>query len=51
MKTNNFVAKHARTYNKAATHVNRKKAQKRGSVKHKAKRFEPSLFSSLAYNI
>lgn len=51
MKNRNFVAKYSRSCNKAATHVNRKKAQKRGTVKHKGKRFEPFLFSFLSYNI
>jgi len=37
MKSNNLVAKHARTYNKAHVMVDRKKASKRGQVKHKAK--------------
>lgn len=32
---NNFVAKHARTYNKAHVMVDRKKAAKRGKIKHK----------------
>ena len=32
---NNLVAKHARTFNKAATHRDRKKDVKRGKVKHK----------------
>ena len=31
----NLVAKHARTFNKAATHSDRKKAAKRGHRKHK----------------
>ena len=31
----NLVAKHARQYNKAAVQVDRKKAAKRGHVKHK----------------
>lgn len=31
----NFVAKHARTVNKAATFVDRKKAAKKGHTKHK----------------
>ena len=35
MKTRNFVAKHARTFNKARVHTDRKKAVKRGYVKHK----------------
>jgi len=33
----NPVAKHARTFNKAAVHMDRKKAAKRGSTKHKPK--------------
>lgn len=35
MKTNNLVAKHARKFNKAAVMIDRKKAAKRGAVKHK----------------
>ena len=31
----NPVAKHARSFNKAAVHVDRKKNSKRGKVKHK----------------
>lgn len=33
---NNLVAKHARTFNKAAVHKDRKKAQKKGYRKHKS---------------
>ncbi|GAB0154370.1 hypothetical protein [Marinobacterium sp. BA1] len=33
--TRNLVAKHARTYNTAARFEDRKKALKRGKVKHK----------------
>ena len=36
-KTNNLVAKHARKYNKAAVHKDRKKAQKKGDRKHKGR--------------
>ena len=39
-KTNNLVAKHARKYNKAAVHKDRKKAMKKGDRKHKGKQFE-----------
>ena len=39
MPTNNFVAKHARKFNKAHVHVDRKKADKRGKRKHK-RRYE-----------
>lgn len=35
MVTRNPVAKHARKFNKAAVHTDRKKAQKKGYVKHK----------------
>ena len=35
MKTSNLVAKHARKFNKAHVHVDRKKAAKRGARKHK----------------
>lgn len=31
----NFVAKHTRTFNKAVVMVDRKKALKRGKIKHK----------------
>lgn len=34
-KPNNYVAKHAKQYNKAAVHTDRKKAQKKGYTKHK----------------
>jgi hypothetical protein len=33
----NLVAKHARKYNVATVHVDRKKAEKRGKVKHKGR--------------
>ncbi len=35
MKTRNFVAKHARTFNKAHVFTDRKKALKKGYRKHK----------------
>ena len=35
IKTRNFVAKHARTFNKAHVFTDRKKAAKRGYCKHK----------------
>ena len=35
MKANNLVAKHAKKYNKAAVHVDKKKAAENGKVKHK----------------
>ena len=35
MKTNSLVAKHARSFNKAHVMADRKKAMKRGAVKHK----------------
>jgi hypothetical protein len=34
-KVNNLVAKHAATYNKAAVFKDKKKANKKGYVKHK----------------
>jgi hypothetical protein len=37
MKRNNPVAKHAREFNKATVQVDRKKASKRGYVKHKGR--------------
>lgn len=37
MKIRNLVAKHARKFNKAAKHKDRKKAVKRGYVKHKGR--------------
>lgn len=33
----NFVAKHMNTFNKAATHVDRKKESKNGKTKHKGR--------------
>ncbi|UYE98476.1 hypothetical protein XbC2_47 [Xanthomonas phage XbC2] len=33
----NFVAKHMNTFNKAATHVDRKKDSKNGKIKHKGR--------------
>lgn len=36
-RVNNLVAKHARKFNKAAVHIDRKKASKRGHIKHKGK--------------
>lgn len=34
-KMNNLVAKHMETFNRPATHIDRKKAVKNGKVKHK----------------
>jgi excinuclease UvrABC ATPase subunit len=34
-KINNFVAKHARHFNKAAVFTDKKKAKKKGYTKHK----------------
>jgi hypothetical protein len=42
-RTNNLVAKHARKFNKAAVHVNRKKQARRGIIKHKGKLYEAQL--------
>jgi len=42
-KTRNLVAKHARTFNKAAVHVDRKKAARKGKVKHKGSPHEVQL--------
>ena len=39
-KTNNLVAKHARTYNKSHVMKDRKKAKKKGYQKHKGKMYE-----------
>lgn len=40
-KTRNWVAKHSRTYNKAAVHRDRKKGAKRGDKpKHKGRQFD-----------
>jgi len=36
MKDRNYVAKHARQFNKAAVFVDRKKAAKKGHTKHKS---------------
>ena len=35
MKQQNFVAKHARAFNKAHVMIDRKKESKRGKIKHK----------------
>ena len=35
MKTPNPVAKHARTYNKSTVQVDRKKAARKGYIKHR----------------
>jgi len=35
----NLVAKHARKFNKAAVHVDRKKAARKGKLKHKGSRY------------
>jgi|MEHZ01.4.fsa_nt_MEHZ011250982.1_49 hypothetical protein len=43
-KTKNPVAKHARSFNKAQVHTDRKKAAKRGHIKHK---FNPSTQSDI----
>ena len=43
MKANNFVAKHARSFNKATVQTDRKKAQKRGAVKHKGKSYDSNV--------
>ena len=40
MKQKNLVAKHARHFNKAAVHVDRKKAVKRGARKHKGDQYD-----------
>ena len=40
MKRNNLVAKHARTYNKSAIYVDRKRAAKRGYRKHKGNAYK-----------
>jgi hypothetical protein len=37
--TNNLVAKHARKFNLATVQVDRKKAAKRGHIKHKGRKF------------
>lgn len=34
-RNRNFVAKHSKTYNKAAIHRDRKKSEKKGYRKHK----------------
>ena len=40
MKQKNLVAKHARQFNKAAVHLDRKKALKRGVRKHKGDQYD-----------
>ena len=42
-RTNNLVAKHARKFNKAAVHVDRKKQARKGIVKHKGKQYVMEL--------
>lgn len=44
----NFVAKHARQFNKAAVFVDRKKASKKGAIKHKGRPFDVLLDGFLA---
>lgn len=39
MRVNNLVAKHAKAFNKAHVMVDRKKAARRGAVKHKGRVF------------
>jgi hypothetical protein len=36
-QVNDFVAKHMNTFNKAATHIDRKKESKKGNTKHKGR--------------
>lgn len=48
--TNNYVAKHA-PKSGSGTHEDKKKAEKRGKVKHKGKEIKESLFSSLEYRL
>jgi len=40
MKARNLVSKNAREFNKCAVMKDRKKASKRGAVKHKNKKFD-----------
>jgi hypothetical protein len=40
MKARNLVSKHARSFNKSAVMKDRKKAAKRGVVKHKNTKFD-----------
>lgn len=42
-RARNTVAKHARKFNVAVVHADRKKAAKRGKVKHKDKLYEVEL--------
>lgn len=42
-KHTNPVAKHARHFNKAAIHIDRKKALKRGHIKHKSQWPSPAV--------
>lgn len=44
----NFVAKHAQQFNKAAVFVDRKKAAKKGAIKHKGRLFDVLLNGFLA---
>ncbi|GAB6046674.1 hypothetical protein JCM19379_04970 [Methyloparacoccus murrellii] len=47
MKASNPVARHARTYKKSTVQVDRKKAARKGYIKHK-KPGAPGLFSTRA---
>jgi len=43
MKTRNLVAKHARKFNVAVVHADRKKAARKGKIKHKGKQYVVEL--------
>ena len=40
---NNFVAKHASKFNRAATHEDRKKRERKGYCKHKGKECQANI--------
>lgn len=47
VKINNFVAKHAREFNKSAVFKDRKKEFKNGKTKHKKNRYDGSYFFAI----
>ena len=49
MKDNNLVAKHARKFNKAHVHIDRKKAEKKGYRKHKKGERNAPLYFCLRF--
>lgn len=50
-KTNNYVAKYARQFNKAQTMTDRKKAKKKGYRKHKGARYEDTSIDETTFHV